>query len=409
MARRPEKGNAPEVAATGASSVQTQPMTEGFDVVDSTCSSANRATPSTLQRVNPPAFNFGNHPVRVVIRDGEPWFVASDVCEALDYVNPRKAVADHLDDDERGVTTGDTLGGKQKMTIINESGLYALVLRSRKPEARKFAKWVTSEVLPAIRRSGAYVMPYKPGPGDTLSQAQQDALRAIVRTKSAQLTDKGAGKDAIAKFNVQAWSKLKNHFGVGYRQIPAQEFEEAVSLLTRHTVEWGVVDDGPRAGTVNEMVAEWVRKVEEPNGYPAMLFMPLVDVVQRKMGKRMAVDGSPAASIDPTRLAPAMAAANAIAAKVQQHVFGELLRSKGWKLGRWLLSFNLGADGETPVVREIANDEWVCSADQLARNIGDPGFILENRELAILAAACNQRLAQRLERVAAQVPARVAA
>lgn len=406
MARRPEKGNAPEVAATGASSVQTQPLTEGFDVEDSTCSSSIRATPSTLQRVNQPVFNFGDHPVRVVIRDGEPWFVAGDVCAALDYKNTSKAVGDHLDQDERYNEPLDR-GGSQ--LLINESGLYALVLRSRKPEARKFSKWVTGEVLPAIRKSGAYVMPYKPGPGDTLSQAQQDALRAIVRTKSAQLTDKGAGKDAIAKFNVQAWSKLKNHFGVGYRQIPAQEFEEAVSLLTRHTVEWEVVDDGPRAGTVNEMVAEWVRKVEEPNGYPAMLFMPLVDVVQRKMGKRMTVDGLPAAEIDLARLAPAMAAANAVAAKVQQHVFGELLRSKGWRLGRWLLSFNLGADGETPVVREIANDEWVSTADQLARNIADPNFLLENRELAILAAACSQRLAQSMGRAPARIPAPAAA
>jgi prophage antirepressor-like protein len=104
-------------------------------------------------------FNFNTHAVRVIQRDGAPWFVASDICEALGYANSRKAVADHLDDDEKGVTIGDTLGGKQALTIINESGLYALVLRSRKPEARKFAKWVTSEVLPAIRKTGGYQPP----------------------------------------------------------------------------------------------------------------------------------------------------------------------------------------------------------------------------------------------------------
>lgn len=101
-------------------------------------------------------FNFGTHAVRVITRNNQPWFVASDVCQALGYSNSRKAVADHLDDDEKGVTTSDTLGGKQQLTIISESGLYALVLRSRKPEARKFAKWVTSEVLPSIRQTGGY-------------------------------------------------------------------------------------------------------------------------------------------------------------------------------------------------------------------------------------------------------------
>lgn len=101
-------------------------------------------------------FNFNSHDIRVIVRNGEPWFVAKDVCETLGYSNSRKAIGDHLDDDEKGVTNSDTLGGSQKLTIINESGLYALVLRSRKPEARKFAKWVTSEVLPAIRKTGSY-------------------------------------------------------------------------------------------------------------------------------------------------------------------------------------------------------------------------------------------------------------
>lgn len=109
-------------------------------------------------------FTFGTHAVRVIVRDGSPWFVASDVCTALEYSNASDAVATHLDDDERmtianGESHSGKRGGARLMTIINESGLYALVLRSRKPEARKFAKWVTSEVLPAIRKTGAYVAP----------------------------------------------------------------------------------------------------------------------------------------------------------------------------------------------------------------------------------------------------------
>jgi prophage antirepressor-like protein len=124
-------------------------------------------TPKSAGALNSPTpFNFGRHAVRVVVRKGAPWFVATDVCCALGYVNPRKAVADHLDADEKGVTTGDTLGGAQTLTIISESGLYALVLRSRKPEARRFAKWVTGEVLPAIRKTGSYA----PAPAAPLAE-----------------------------------------------------------------------------------------------------------------------------------------------------------------------------------------------------------------------------------------------
>lgn len=100
-------------------------------------------------------FNFNTSNVRAVVVNNEPWFVCSDVAEALGYRDSHNA-ARCLDDDEKGTHNLSTPGGSQQVTIINESGLYALVLRSRKPEARKFAKWVTSEVLPAIRKTGAY-------------------------------------------------------------------------------------------------------------------------------------------------------------------------------------------------------------------------------------------------------------
>ena len=94
--------------------------------------------------------------IRTTIQNGEPWFVAADVCKALDIENNRKAT-NRLDDDEKGVTSSDTLGGKQKLTIVNEAGLYSLVLGSRKPEAKAFKRWITHEVLPTIRRTGGYV------------------------------------------------------------------------------------------------------------------------------------------------------------------------------------------------------------------------------------------------------------
>lgn len=199
-----------------------------------------------VQVSSQPVFNFGAHSVRVVVRDGEPWFVASDVCGALDYKNTSKAVGDHLDDDERTTalvprTHNDSLG--VPTNIINESGLYALVLRSRKPEARKFAKWVTSEVLPAIRKTGVYVgKPFTVNPGDVLTAEEQNTLRLMLKTAVERLP-----KEKQAGAMIKGWSKLKAHFGVAYREIPRQEFSEAVSIIARHTAEWELVEDSPSA------------------------------------------------------------------------------------------------------------------------------------------------------------------
>ena len=94
--------------------------------------------------------------IRALAIDGEPWFVAKDVCEALGISNNRDALA-RLDEDEKGVALTDTPGGKQRVQTVNEPGLYTLALSSRKPEAHAFKRWVTHEVLPALRRDGAYV------------------------------------------------------------------------------------------------------------------------------------------------------------------------------------------------------------------------------------------------------------
>lgn len=96
--------------------------------------------------------------LRTVLENGEPWFVAADVCKALGLGNNRQAIA-RLDNDEKGVILSDTPGGKQSMTTVSESGLYSLVLGSRKPEAHLFKRWVTHDVLPSIRKTGAYVTP----------------------------------------------------------------------------------------------------------------------------------------------------------------------------------------------------------------------------------------------------------
>ena len=101
---------------------------------------------------------YKDHPVRIVDRDGEPWFVAKDVCEALGIAKVDSAIRS-LDEDEKDAHSMSTLGGNQEMTVVSEAGLYSLIMRSRKPEAKTFKRWVTHEVLPSIRKTGAYVAP----------------------------------------------------------------------------------------------------------------------------------------------------------------------------------------------------------------------------------------------------------
>lgn len=100
-------------------------------------------------------FNFEGLNVRVQDKDGNPWFILADVCRVLDVKNVSDA-SRRLDADERGIVTTDTPSGTQEMLIVNESGLYSLVLTSRKPEAKRFKKFVTAEVLPSIRKTGSY-------------------------------------------------------------------------------------------------------------------------------------------------------------------------------------------------------------------------------------------------------------
>lgn len=111
--------------------------------------------------------------VRAVVIDGEPWFVAKDVAVILGYNNPRDAVRNHVYDDDKGVEKIDTPGGKQKFTIVNESGIYSLIFGSRKTDAKEFKHWVTSEILPSVRKYGFYAT------DDVLEQFLNDPDMAI--------------------------------------------------------------------------------------------------------------------------------------------------------------------------------------------------------------------------------------
>ena len=115
---------------------------------------------------------------------GETFFVGKDVAQALGYSNTRKALQDQVDDEDKGVTKRDTLGGIQQMVVINESGLYALVLSSKLPQAREFKRWVTAEVLPQIRQTGGYIPTTNPRTGGVLTESEmvEAANKIVART-----------------------------------------------------------------------------------------------------------------------------------------------------------------------------------------------------------------------------------
>jgi len=115
----------------------------------------------------PQIFNYQDKQIRTVLVDKEPWFVAKDVCEVLEITDTWSAVS-RLSEKMKGTDTISTLGGNQEMNIISEAGVYKIVFTSRKPEAEKFTDWVTSEVLPAIRKYGTYMTP------ETIEQALAD-------------------------------------------------------------------------------------------------------------------------------------------------------------------------------------------------------------------------------------------
>ena len=100
-------------------------------------------------------FTYGAHEVRTITRDGEPWFVLADLCKVLDLSAPHM-VAKRIADDMKGRSSISTLGGVQRVTIVSEAGMYAVIMRSDKPESEPFRRWVTSEVLPTIRKTGGY-------------------------------------------------------------------------------------------------------------------------------------------------------------------------------------------------------------------------------------------------------------
>lgn len=137
--------------------------------------------------------------VRTLVVNDEPWFVGKDIAESLGYTATEKAIRTHIDGDDKGVTEMDTPGGKQKVVIINESGLYSLVLSSKLPSAKKFKRWVTSEVLPALRKTGQYQVKELSG-SELMAKALIEA-QSVLAAKDKQIEEmkpKVVFADAVA-------------------------------------------------------------------------------------------------------------------------------------------------------------------------------------------------------------------
>lgn len=176
-------------------------------------------------------FTFEDQQIRVLTIEGEPWFVGKDVAEVLGYSNSRKAIADHVDSEDKGVTKCYTLGGTQQIAIINESGLYSLILSSKLPKAKEFKRWVTSEVLPTIRKHGAYMTPAKieevlTDP-DTIIQLatqlkQEREGRLIAEQRIGELTPKADYCDRVlADKSLVTITQIAKDYGMSGRALNA--------------------------------------------------------------------------------------------------------------------------------------------------------------------------------------------
>ncbi|MDR1661250.1 MAG: Bro-N domain-containing protein [Azoarcus sp.] len=162
----------------------------------------------------PVIYNFNSHAVRVVLKDEQPWFIASDIAEALEYRNAPDMTR-VLDDDEKGTQIVRTLGGDQEVTIISESGMYHAVLKSRKPAAKAFRRWVTGEVLPTIRKTGRYES------SSLITPEQAGELATLIAERSPDGADRP-----------YAWGRFNNHFRIArYRELPAHRFAEACAYI----------------------------------------------------------------------------------------------------------------------------------------------------------------------------------
>ena len=200
--------------------------------------------------------------IRTITINNEPWFVSKDVAFVLGYSNSRDAISKHVDVEDKGVAKCDTLGGSQDLTVINESGLYSLILSSKLPTAKKFKHWVTSEVLPTIRKHGAYMTDEKAfdvlhnagGLADLLQQAAEQLKQKDVQIE--RMKPKALFADAVASSKnsilIGELSKIikANGYDIGQRRLFSwmrdngylMKLGEAYNQPTQKSMELGLME-----------------------------------------------------------------------------------------------------------------------------------------------------------------------
>lgn len=184
-------------------------------------------------------FAFDENLVRVVVRDDDPWFVASDVGRALTIKNIRDTVAD-FDEDEKGVANADTLGGEQRVIVLSEPGLYRLIFMSRKPEARRFQRWVTHEVLPAIRRTGRYGEARDATRAETVPESQIYRLNLVREARLLFGADRARG----------LWSQL----GLPPVPVPPDSEQDEARACLAHLLDHKLIK--AHGTTVRDLIAD---------------------------------------------------------------------------------------------------------------------------------------------------------
>lgn len=178
-----------------------------------------------LQRM----FNYAGQQVRTVVRDGEPWFIAKDVCDILEVGNSRQVLSRLDDDEKQTVILNDTLSRNPKTQVVNEAGLYTLIIGSRKPEAKAFKRWITHDVIPSIRKHGAYMTE------NTLEQAISDpdfmiGLLTSLKKEKAKRIEIEKENEALIRYNEMLMVNLEEKMPKAEKYEAFLDTEELTTL-----------------------------------------------------------------------------------------------------------------------------------------------------------------------------------
>lgn len=260
--------------------------------------------------MNMQTFNFELHAVRVTMLNGEPWFVATDVCAALDLANPRQAVETHVDVEDVQKLDTLTTGGRQAVNHVSESGLYALTFGSKKESAKRFKRWITHDVLPTLRQTGRYDMPNMPADPRELGlpDFRNPALAAIaygealLKVQAAEATvhrlevqvAANAAELSVAKPKADALDRLARADGAMNLQTAGKVLGQGPNKFVRWLKTWALHYRGRNLVPYQSLVTEGHFEVKMcqigDEAYPQTLVTPKgMTMLARRLAKAEAV------------------------------------------------------------------------------------------------------------------------